>query len=40
MFKVIIKQNYDEVSDAAFTVFKPVMAREKPVLGLATGSSQ
>ena len=39
MFKVIIKQNYDEVSDAAFTVFKPVMAKEKPVLGLATGSS-
>lgn len=39
MFKVIVKKNYEEVSDAAFEVFQPVMEKEYPVLGLATGSS-
>lgn len=39
MFKVIVKKNYEEVSDAAFEVFQPVMEKEHPVLGLATGSS-
>ena len=40
MFKIIIKENYDEVSDAAFEVMKEVLeGTENPVLGLATGSS-
>ena len=40
MFKVIIKDNYDEVSHEAFKVMKDVLDNEvNPVLGLATGSS-
>ena len=40
MFKTIVKNNYDEVSDEAFKVMKEVLDNtEKPVLGLATGSS-
>ncbi len=40
MFKIIVKDNYDEVSDAAFEVMKEVLdGTENPVLGLATGSS-
>ena len=40
MFKTIIKDNYDEVSDEAFKVMKEVLDHnDRPVLGLATGSS-
>ena len=40
MFKVIVKDNYDEVSAEAFKVMKEVLdTEENPVLGLATGSS-
>lgn len=40
MFKVIVKDNYDEVSAEAFKVMKEVLdSEENPVLGLATGSS-
>ena len=39
MFKIIIEKNYEAVSEVAFEVFRPVMDLEKPVLGLATGSS-
>lgn len=39
MFNIIIKDNYDEVSKAAFEVMKDIVRKEHPVLGLATGSS-
>lgn len=39
MFKIIIKDNYDEVSKAAFEVMKDIVRKDHPVLGLATGSS-
>lgn len=40
MFKTIVKDNYDEVSDEAFKVMKGVLdSTDRPVLGLATGSS-
>lgn len=37
--KVIIKENYDEVSLEAFKVMKEVLSNPKATLGLATGSS-
>lgn len=40
MLKIIIADNYDEVSSEAFKVMKDVVtSKENPVLGLATGSS-
>lgn len=39
MFNIIIKDTYDEVSDEAFKVMKEVLKQEKPILGLATGST-
>jgi glucosamine-6-phosphate deaminase len=40
MFNIIIADNYDEVSREAFKIMKETVTRnEKPVLGLATGSS-
>ncbi len=40
MFKTIVCKNYDEVSLEAFKVMKEVLdSEEKPVLGLATGST-
>lgn len=39
MFNIIIKENYDEVSKAAFDVMKDIVRKDKAVLGLATGSS-
>lgn len=40
MFKIIITENYDELSKKAFEVMKEVVtSKERPVLGLATGSS-
>lgn len=40
IMKLIITEDYDALSDAAFEVMKEVLdANEKPVLGLATGSS-
>lgn len=39
MFNIIIKDNYDEVSKAAFDVMKDIVRKDRPVLGLATGSS-
>ena len=39
MFKIIIRDNYDEVSKEAFKVMKEVLNSGTPVLGLATGSS-
>ena len=38
--KVIVVDNYDQISDEAFKVMKEVLdSKENPVLGLATGSS-
>ncbi len=38
--KVIVVDNYDQISDEAFKVMKSVLdSKENPVLGLATGSS-
>ncbi|MDD6004849.1 MAG: glucosamine-6-phosphate deaminase [Firmicutes bacterium] len=38
--KIIICENYDELSEKAFEVMKEVVtSKERPVLGLATGSS-
>ena len=38
--KLIIKKNYEEVSDEAFKVMKDVLAsNDSPILGLATGST-
>ncbi len=39
MFKIVVKKTYEEVSAEAFKLIKEVMTKEKPVLGLATGSS-
>ena len=39
MIKVIVVENYDELSQKAFDVVKEVLNNEQPVLGLATGSS-
>ncbi|MBQ1396137.1 MAG: glucosamine-6-phosphate deaminase [Eubacterium sp.] len=39
MFHITVKSNYDEVSAEAFKTMKEVLEQEKPVLGLATGSS-
>lgn len=40
MFKVIVKETNEEVSQEAFKVMKEVLdSKENPVLGLATGSS-
>lgn len=39
MFQIIVKDSYEEVSKAAFAVMEKALAKEKPVLGLATGSS-
>lgn len=39
MFKVVVKDTYEEVSSEAFKVMKEVLSQDKPVLGLATGSS-
>lgn len=39
MFNIIVRDTYDEVSAEAFKPMKEVMAKEEPVLGLATGSS-
>lgn len=40
MFKIIIADNYDEVSFEAFKVMKETLtSKENPVLGLATGST-
>ena len=39
MFNVVIADSYDLVSSEAFKVVHGVMAKENPVLGLATGSS-
>lgn len=39
MFNVIIRDNYDQVSEEAFKVMKEVLNQDKPVLGLATGST-
>lgn len=39
MLKVIVADNYDQVSEEAFKIMHEVMKKEHPVLGLATGSS-
>ena len=40
MFKIIVTENYDELSEKAFEVMKEVItSKSNPVLGLATGSS-
>ena len=39
MANVIIKDTYEEVSAEAFKIMKEVLGKDKPVLGLATGSS-
>ncbi|MEA4874399.1 glucosamine-6-phosphate deaminase [Anaerorhabdus sp.] len=40
MFKIIVVENYDEASREAFKVMKEVIdSNERPVLGLATGST-
>ncbi len=39
MFSIIVKENYDEVSSEAFRIMKETLRKEKPVLGLATGST-
>ncbi len=39
MFHIIVRENYDEVSSEAFRIMKDVLKLERPVLGLATGSS-
>ena len=39
MFNIIVVDNYDQVSQEAFKVMKKVLEKDKPVLGLATGSS-
>lgn len=39
MFNVVIAEDYDLVSSEAFKLVRAVMNKEKPVLGLATGSS-
>lgn len=39
MFNVVIAEDYDLVSSEAFKLVRAVMNKERPVLGLATGSS-
>lgn len=39
MFKTIICKNEEEIGKEAFKVLRPVLDKENPVLGLATGSS-
>ena len=39
MFNVVIAEDYDLVSSEAFKIMRSVLTKEKPVLGLATGSS-
>ncbi|MBQ1523072.1 MAG: glucosamine-6-phosphate deaminase [Erysipelotrichaceae bacterium] len=39
MFKILVRDNYDEVSKEAFKIMKKVLDTGSPVLGLATGSS-
>ena len=39
MFHIIVRENYDEDSSEAFRIMKDVLKLERPVLGLATGSS-
>lgn len=39
MIKIVVRKTYDEVSEEAFKPIKEVLSGEKPVLGLATGSS-
>ena len=39
MFTVVIADDYDLVSSEAFKIMRTVLAKENPVLGLATGSS-
>ena len=39
MFNVVIADDYDLVSSEAFKIMRSVLTKEKPVLGLATGSS-
>lgn len=39
MFKITIRPTYDEVSAEAFKIMQEVMRKERPVLGLATGST-
>lgn len=39
MFNVVIADDYDLVSSEAFKIMRTVLAKENPVLGLATGSS-
>lgn len=39
MFNVVVAEDYDLVSSEAFKIMRSTMAKERPVLGLATGSS-
>ena len=39
MFKILVRDNYDEVSKEAFKIMKKVLDTGSPVLGLATGST-
>jgi glucosamine-6-phosphate deaminase len=39
MFNVVIADDYDLVSSEAFKIMRSVLTKDKPVLGLATGSS-
>jgi glucosamine-6-phosphate deaminase len=39
MFNVVIAEDYDLVSSEAFKIMRSVLTKDKPVLGLATGSS-
>lgn len=39
MIKIIVCENYDEMSKRAYRIMKEVLLKPNPVLGLATGSS-
>ena len=39
MFNIVITENYDLISSEAFKIMREVVAKDHPVLGLATGSS-
>ncbi len=39
MFNIIITENYDQVASEAFRIMRETVMKERPVLGLATGSS-
>lgn len=39
MIKVIVVKDYEELSNKAYDIMKKVLSNDKPVLGLATGSS-